>query len=43
MGLKMIFLIVAAVCFFVKASGVSTGQVDMTAAGFGFVTLAFVV
>jgi len=43
MGLKMIFMVLAAICFGIKASGISTGQIDMTALGFMFVTIAFIV
>jgi len=43
MNIKIVFMVIAAICFGIKASGISTGQIDMTALGFMFVTIAFIV
>lgn len=41
--LQTVFLIIAAVCFFLQAAGVRIGTIDLNSAGFGFVTVAFIV
>ena len=43
MSVKLVCLIIAAVCFFVKGAGVNTGQVDLMNIGFGFVVLSVIV
>jgi hypothetical protein len=41
--LKIPCLIAAAVCFALKAFNVSLGTIDLTASGFFFVVVAFIV
>ncbi len=43
LALRVILLLIAAICFFIRGIGVNTGQVDMVAMGFGFVALSFIV
>jgi hypothetical protein len=41
--MKVIFLVIACVCFFVKGAGINTGQIELMDVGFGFVVLSLLV
>jgi hypothetical protein len=41
--MKIIFIVIACICFFVKGAGINTGQVDMMNVGFGSLTLSLLV
>ena len=38
MGIRFVLIVLALICFIIKALGLNTGQFDMTAAGFAFLT-----